>query len=367
MLKRLTAALLCVSLLLPATAAFAADAPATPVQVLPNGLVVLVKENHAAPVVSVRVFVKTGSMYEGKYLGMGISHLVEHIVSSGTTRWRAEVTYETILQELGGNHNASTSGEVTQYYIDTTNDRVFTAIDLLSEWMQGCIVSWPEYYREMGVINREIERAADSPDRAVHERAEETMFKVHPTRVPVIGYKHLFNKIAWQDVVDYYNERYVPNNMVVSVVGDFDAAKVREYVAKAFSKKDSKPIPAYELPAEPEQIAPRVVIEEKDGVQGARLRIDFRTVSLMHPDLYPLDLLSYILTNGESSRLVRILRDEKKLVQSIRTWSATPSWDGGEFGAYATLETKDLDAAREAIVAELYRLKDELVTEEELV
>ncbi len=365
--KRLLLPLVCIAalLLVPAVLSAAEESP-TPVKVLPNGLVVLVKENHAAPVSSVRVSVRTGSMYEGKYLGSGISHLCEHIVSGGTTRFRVESQYDAILQELGNNHNASTSNEVTEYYIDTTGDNVYKALDILSEWTLACAISWPEWYREMGVINREIERGQDSPERTLAELADQTMFKVHPTRFPVAGYKHLFNKITYQDVLDYYNERYVPNNMVVAVVGDFDAAKVREYVAKAFSKKDAKPIPAYELPAEPEQIAPRTVVAEKEGVQGARMRLGFRTVSLMSPDMYPLDVLSDILSNGESSRLVRVLRDEKQLVQTIATWSHTPSWEGGEFGVYATLETKKLDEAREAILAELYRLQDELVTDAEL-
>ena len=367
MLRRLTVSMLCAMLFLSLAAAVcAADDAATPVKVLPNGLVVLVKENHAAPVCSVRVYVKTGSMYEGKYLGSGISHLCEHIVSGGTTRFRAEWQYDAVLEELGKNSNASTSGEITEYYIDTTAANVYKTIDVLSEWVLGCAVSYPEYYREMGVINRERELHNDNPDRVLGEMAEQNMFRVHPARIPVIGYKHLFNKITWQDVVDYINERYVPNNMVVSVVGDFDAAKVREQIEKAFSKKDSKPIPEYQLPQEPVQVAPRVVIEEKDGVQGARLRMGFRTVPLTDPDLYPLDLLSYILSNGESSRMVRILRDEKALVQSIGTWSYTPNWNGGEFGISATLDAKKLDAAKEAVLIELYRLKDELVSEDEL-
>ena len=344
----------------------AAEEPATPVTVLSNGLTVIVRENHAAPVCSVRVFVRTGSMLEGKYLGAGISHVCEHLVSGGTTKYRTEKQYEQLTDQLGGNTNAATSVYWTRYFIDTTAGNVFTAIDILSEYMFGAAITWLEYQREMGVINREIERSLDNPDRLIHELATQNLFKVHPSRHPVIGYTNIVNTIKRQDVVDFYKERYVPNNMIVVAVGDFDAEKVKAHIEKAFSKADQRPVPVITLPEEPEQVAPRRVIRDKEGIRGTRLRIDFRTVRLTHPDLYPLDVMSYILSKGPSSRLVRELRDEKQLVHSVQTWSVTPSYGAGYFAVYAHLDAKQLDAAKDAILEELNRLKTELVSEEEL-
>ncbi len=366
MIRRAVFAVVASALLGLPAAAFAAE-PATPVTILPNGLVVIVKENHAAPVASVRVFVRTGAMYEGKYLGMGISHLCEHLVASGTTRWKTEDQYNKIIEELGNNKNASTGNQTTQYYIDTSAANVFTAIDVLAEKTLGATIPWPEWYREMGVVNREIERGEDNPDRKLYQLADQNMFRVSPARVPVIGYTHLFNQIQYQDVLSYYAERYVPNNMVFVAVGDFDAAKVREYAAKAFAgKKDMKPIPTFELPAEPEQVAPRSVIEEKEGLKGGRMVVAFRTVSLSSPDAWALDVASFILSRGASSRLVRVVRDEKRLADGLRSWSNTPNWDGGEFGVSAVIDPKNLEAARDAVLAEIYRLKDDLVSDEEL-
>lgn len=345
---------------------YSAEEPATPVTTLANGLTVIIRENHAAPVASVRVFVHTGAMLEGKLLGSGVSHVLEHVVSGGTTRYRTEKQYQEVLDKLGGNSNASTSLEWTRYFIDTTAENVDEAIDVLSEWMSGASVTEAEYTREMGVINRELERSLDDPDYVIHQLAVQNLFKVHPSRNPVIGYRGVLNSLKRQDVVDYYAEHYVPNNMVVVVVGDFDAKKVKAHVEKAFSKKDERPIPVTTLPAEPEQLAARTVLREMEGIKGTRLRVDFPTVGLTHPDLYPLDVLSFILSEGESSRLVRRLRDEKQLVQSITTWSVTPSFGAGYFSVFAQLEAKKLDAARAAVLEELYRLKTEPVTEEEL-
>lgn len=344
----------------------AADEAPTPVGALGNGLTLIVRENHAAAVCSVRVYVKTGAMLEGKYLGAGISHVLEHVVSGGTTKWRTEKQYEQLVDRLGGNANAATSLAWTRYHIDTTAENVYTAIDILSEYMLGASISWLEWNREMGVINRELERALDDPDRVIHELAGRNMFKVHPSRHPVIGYKSVLNNISYQDVIDYYSQRYVPNNMVVAAVGDFDAGKVKAHIEKVFSRKDRRPVPVITLPEEPVQVAPRRVIREKEGVRGTRLRIDYRTVELTHPDLYPLDVISYILSQGQSSRLIRRLRDEKQLVHSIRTWSVTPSYGAGYFAVYAQLDARNLDAAETAIVEELERLGKELVSEEEL-
>ena len=367
MLSRRQSPALIVALLLCCSPWLRADEDAaTPVTVMPNGLTVIVRENHASAVCTVRVLVRTGSMLEGKYLGAGISHVLEHLVSGGTTKWRTESQYEKLTDELGGNANAATSLHWTRYHIDTTGENVFTAIDILSEYMLGAAISWPEFTREMGVINRELERSLDNPDRLIHELAMQNIFKVHPSRHPVIGYKNVLNSVQRQDVVDYYSQQYVPNNMIVVAVGDFDAAKVKAHIEKAFSKREQRPVPVVTLPDEPEQVAPRTVIREKEAVQGTRLRIDFRTVSLTHPDLYPLDVMSYILSNGQSSRLVQELREKKQLVHAVTTWSVTPSYGAGYFAVYAQLETEKLDAARKAIVEELYRLKEELVSQEEL-
>jgi zinc protease len=358
--------LFAVLLLALAVSLWAAEEPPTPVATLANGLTVIIRENHAAPVASVRVFVRTGAMLEGKYLGAGISHVCEHLVAGGTTRYRTEKQYREALDKLGGNTNAATSLEWTQYFIDTTAENVHEAIDVLSEWMSGASITEAEYTREMGVINRELERSLDNPDYVIERLALENLFHVHPSRLPVIGYRNVLNGIKRQDVIDYYSERYVPNNMVVVVVGDFNAAKVKAHVEKAFSKGEQRPIALAPLRTEPEQVAARTVVREMEDVKGTRLRIDFPTVGLTHPDLYPLDVLSFILSEGESSRLVQRLRDEKGLVQGITTWSVTPSYGAGYFAVSAELESKKLEKAKAAILQELYRLKTEPVTREEI-
>ena len=353
-------------LLVTAAGVFTAAEAATPVTVLANGLVVIVRENHANPVATVRVFVRTGSIYEGKYLGSGISHFTEHLVSGGSTKWHPEYVYDKLRAQLGGNGNASTSNSITRYYIDTTGANVFKAIDVLSEWMRGASISWPEFLRERGVVQRELELARDRPGTVIYYSALANMFKVHPVRHPIIGHLDQLKAIKRDDIVRYYRERYVPNNMVVVVVGDFDAAKVKAHIEETFGEMARKTLPAMVLPEEPVQVGPRRVVLEREAARIGRLRVQYRTVKLTHPDLYPLDVLSFILSKGPSSRLVRKLRDEKSLVTRIVTTSYTPDWGDGVFSINVQLRPEKLDEVVDAIVAELDRLKTEGVTEEEL-
>ncbi len=332
---------------------------------LDHGLTVLIEENHAKPIVSVQVFVRTGSIYEQEYLGTGISHFFEHIISGGTTSNRTEEESRAILETIGNQTNAYTTTDHTAYYIHTTSAHWTTALDLLADWMLNSEITEAEFVREKGVVQREIEQGLDNPRRQLFQLARETRFKVHPALYPVIGYKELVQQVSREDLVTYYNRMYTPGNMILVVVGDVDTPNALAEIRKAFDTGERRRLPAITLPEEPPQVAKRTAVKEMEITQ-AHLNLSFRTVNLTHPDLYPLDVLSFILSKGDSSRLVKRLKHEQQLVYQIRSGSFTPYYAPGALSVWATLAPEKLQAAEAAILDELYRLREDLVSPAEL-
>ena len=332
---------------------------------LDNGLTVLIEENHANPVVAVEVFVRTGSIYEQEYLGSGISHFFEHIIHGGTTSTRSEAESRRLLEAIGNNSNAYTTVDHTAYYINTTTEHWRTAVELLADWMLHSSIMPEEFEREKGVVQRELEQGLDNPEQMLAQIAMETRFQVHPARYPVIGYKELVQKVTRDDLVRYYQRMYTPNNMVVVVVGDVQTPEVLAHMRETFGQGERRPLPAISLPEEPPQLGKRTVVKEM-AVSQATMSLSFRTVALTHPHLYPLDILAYILANGNSARLVRRIQEEQQLVYTIQAASYTPAYAVGAMIVSAALAPEQVPAAEAAILQELYRLREELVSPEEL-
>src|SRR6266571_8899749 len=264
---------------------------------LNNGLMVLIEENHANPVVSVEVFVRTGSMYEQEYLGSGLSHFFEHLIHGGTTSTRSEAESRRLLEAIGNNSNAYTTVDHTAYYINTTTEHWRTALELLADWMLHSSMTPEEFEREKGVVQRELEQDLDNPEQMLAQIAMETRFQVHPARYPVIGYKELVQKVTHADLVHYYQRMYTPNNMLVVVVGDVQTPDVLAHMHETFEQTERRPLSALSLSEETPQLGKRTVVKEM-AVSQASMSLSFRTVALTHPHLYPLDVLAYILANG---------------------------------------------------------------------
>ena len=200
---------------------------------LDNGLTVIVQENHTAPVATVRCYVKnTGSAFEGRYLGAGLSHVLEHVVAGGTTVHRSEKEIEKIIASFGGVTNAYTTNDHTTFFIDCPARNAMTAIELTADAMQHITFEPKEFARELKVVRREL--ADDEVDRGhvMDDLLDLTVYAVHPARHPVIGYLQVLNGTTNQAIIDFYHERYVPNNQIFVVVGDVNTSQVLDYVAR---------------------------------------------------------------------------------------------------------------------------------------
>ena len=337
--------------------------PGTTVTTLDNGLTVIVREDHSAPVVSAQAWAMTGSIHEDKWLGAGLSHVLEHMLFKGTTT-RPGSRIDQEVQEAGGYMNAYTSFDRTVYHIDVPNTGARTAVDILCDIMQHATLPADEMKKEKQVILREMDMNQDDPGRRSSRRLFETAYTRSPYRFTVIGYPDIYNELQSEDILGYYHQRYAPNNVFFVVAGDVKSPEVVTQIREAYAKNKAKPIPPGVLPVEPRQTAPREVIEEAPIEQGY-FHFAWHTPELRHPDVPILDVLAVLLGSGRSSRLYQEVREKKGLVNSADAWTYNPG-SAGLFGVSAVVDADKFEKARDALLAEVGKLKAKPVAAAEL-
>ncbi len=294
--------------------------------VLRNGLTLLVQPARAAPVASVQVWVKTGSVHEGAQLGAGLSHFLEHMMFKGTAR-RAGRDISATVQAHGGQINAYTTFDRTVYYIDLPAAHTGLALDVLADITLHSTLPADEFVKEREVILREIAMTRDDPDSRLGEALFATAFREHPYRYPVIGHREIFSALTHADLTGYYQARYVPENFVVVVAGDVDPVTVRAEAEKHFGGAPRSRLAPVFFPAEPEQLAPRALHQFED-VEVARAGLAWPVPGLAHPDAPALDVLAAVLGHGDSSLLWQAIREKARLVHAIDAQSWTPGGQG---------------------------------------
>ncbi len=326
------------------------------VSVLRSGLTVIAKRV-ASPVVAVRGVVNTGGVYEGKWLGGGLSHLLEHLSCAGSNERRTEEQDRNLLQLIGNNSNAYTTEDRTAFFVNTTGPHAEEAVDLVTGWLTGAKIDPDEYRREYQVVQRELERGKGNPDFTFYEMAAANRYHVNPARVPVIGYQEVIQGLSRNDVYSYYKLAYEPHNMVFSVVGDRDPEELLKLVQKYVS--DFKPSRVFEhdVPPEPPVLAARTVVATFPKLGQARLQLAFESVKLTGDDMYALDVLAAVLGNGDASMLVEELRDKRQLVTGVSANDDTPGYVEGTFGIDMQLDPDKVRAATDAALDVLESVK----------
>jgi len=333
---------------------------------LANGLRVVVREQHIGGVASFRIYLGAGSLNEAEYTGAGISHLLEHVVSGSATPTRTEDQVRAELAAIGAQTNAHTSKQFVCYHGQVSADQVSKLIEIISDYVMNPKLEQKSFDREFEVVQRELERGEANPDVRLWRLADETFFLNHPARYPVIGYLAPLRQLKRDDCVRYYDRVAVPDNAVAVAVGDFDANAVFETIRKAMGSWPRRPAKPTILPERDRQVAPRRAEIEMD-VSSVRSIIAYPTVELTHPDLYPLDILAFILGEGRASRMVADLQEKRGLVTSISVDSMTPAgYDGGQFAVSFQAEPAKAAAARQAVMEHLARAIREKPTAEEL-
>jgi zinc protease len=329
---------------------------------LENGLTVLLEENHSAPVVAVNVWVKVGSACEepSEY---GLAHVHEHMLFKGTQK-RGVGEIAKVIEGNGGDINAFTSFDETVYYVIIASRFLDTALDVLSDAVANSAFDPGELKKELEVILEEIRRGEDTPSRNLSERLFAEAYKVHPYKRPVIGTDESVKSFTREKITNFYKKWYLPNNMTLVLVGDFDSRQVMSRIKETFGDLKTRPLPKCGIPEEPAQKEIRAFVFDKK-IQEGYFSLAFHIPNVKHGDIPVLDVISDILGSGDSSRLYRRVKEEKGLVNSVYSYSFTPKYSG-LFSLGGTLDPGKVEEALSEIIKETYRLKYEPVSFEEL-
>ncbi len=329
---------------------------------LANGLHVILQEDHFAPVAAFQVWVKAGSADETAKEA-GLAHVIEHMLFKGTEkRGVGEIARD--VEDAGGDINAWTSHEETVFHITMPSGEFARGLDILADAVRNPSFDKAELKNELEVIREEIKRGKDSPSRRISEEMFAKAFPGHPYGDPVIGTDESVRSFTRARVAGFHRKWYVPSNMTLVLTGDFDPGVARKMTRKLFGDMQPVPPPKRKSHAVPAQDAPRAVCLSEDVTQ-AHMALAFHAPHLAHEDLPALDVLAVILGQGDSSRLVHLLRRDRTWVNDIYTYL----YAGRKAGLF--IVDGDLPAERLADVLpsvgeELQRLHTEAVSEAEL-
>ena len=342
--------------------------------ILLNGLTIVLKEMHHAPVTCFMVWYRVGSRHEVPGI-TGISHWIEHMLFRGTPKYPGGVLDRLVSRE-GGHWNASTWIDFTTYYETMPAGRIDLAIDLEADRMVNALMAEADVEAERAVVLAERAMYENSPNFVLDEEVTAAAFRVHPYHHEIIGDTSDLQSMTRADLCAYYQRYYAPNNAIVVVVGDFETAVMLNRIQTQFGDIPiGQPIPTITR-QEPVQRGERRVIV--NGVaDAAQLIYAFRAPAVTHPDYFPLVLLNAAFAGGSSlgmfggggsnrsSRLSKALVDTD--LAAAAYGSLGPTVDPFLYTIQVTVrDGRSLREVEDALEAELQRLHQEPITEREL-
>jgi zinc protease len=332
---------------------------------LPNGLKVVLKEEHKAPVISFQVWYNVGSRNE-QVGRTGLSHMLEHMMFKGTKR-RAVGDYARIVARNGGNENAFTSRDYTAYFMNWAPEHLPLSVDLEADRMTGLVVDPQQFKLEREVVEEERRmRIDDNPVMTTVEQMYATAYMAHPYGNPVIGWMTDIDQYTAHDAAAHYRRYYEPNNATVVVVGDFDPKEALAEIEKGFGVLPAGDPPPAVRSEEPPQAGERRIVVRKEA-QLPFVFLGYHTPNWKSPDAYPLAVLAHILFEGKSSRIYqRLIYTDQIAVDGGGEYEPV-STDPQLFYFYATVAPgKTTGEVEKAIYEEVARLQQEPPDDREL-
>lgn len=342
---------------------------------LSNGLKVLLKEIHTAPIISSWLWYRVGSRDEVQGR-TGISHWVEHMQFKGTEQFPANVLDKAISRE-GGTWNAMTYLDWTAYFETMPADKIDLALRLEADRMVNSRFNEEEVASERTVIISEREGNENEPLFLLGEAIQQTAFRIHPYHHEVIGDMTDLRTMTRDDLYTHYRTFYVPNNAVLALAGDFDLPSMLARIQELFEKIPAGPEPTRIARPEPAQNGEVRLSVEGPGAT-TYVQVCYRFPSATHPDFFPLSVLDSLLAgpsnlnmfgggiSNKTSRLYRALVD-KQLAVSVHG-GAQATIDPFLYTITMTIHPRRRpEDALAALDTELLRLKEEKVTKEEIV
>ncbi|MFC1484901.1 M16 family metallopeptidase [bacterium] len=320
---------------------------------LDNGLTVLFHKSDNVPIVSVDMWVKTGSVNENKSIN-GISHFLEHMLFKDTKSYPNNCLSHQI-ENLGGYINASTSLDYTHYYIILQKEKVDKAFNVLSEMAFNLIIKQEELDRERGVIIEEIQRGQDSPYSVLWESLYKNSFNGHPYANPIIGNKKNVRNISREDMQKYYTQYYAPSNIVLVISGDIDDKRLDALLEKYFSssKTSSLKINSSSVLKYTPKLDKNLLAESyMKSINQTYFSYSWYAPCIYETGYTELYVLSNILGDGISSRLYRYLKQEKALVWSVDSDLSDHKY-GSLFTIYGTCDYDKVSQIHDEILVQI--------------
>jgi len=329
-------------------------------EVLPNGLTVISEQMQHLRSVSIGVWVKTGSRDEDPR-SKGISHFIEHMLFKGSANRSAEDIARQV-DSIGGNMDAFTAKECICFNMKVVDEHLPVAIDILSDLVLNPLFKEEDIAREKGVILEEIKMDEDSPDYLVHEIFTQSFFKDHPLGKPILGTRDTVKKFERSSVLEFYKQCFTPENIVVSAAGNLEHKKFVDLVKRHFAQL--KPTKTNRKSRRPET-ASRIMLRNKKSLEQVQICMGVPSYPIAHEKRYASYILNSLLGGGMSSRLFQNIRERQGLAYAIYS-DLSPYRDTGCLCVYAGTSRESAGKVVQSVVRELFRLKSETVSAEEL-
>ena len=331
--------------------------------VLANGLIVLTLEDHMTPVVSYQTWVRVGSRDESRVTGL--AHLFEHMMFKGSKNVAPE-EHARLISARGGRSNAFTTRDFTVYLEDITADSLPLVIDLGAERVANLVISEETLLSEREVVIEERRmRTEDQPRGRGIEALMALTFQAHPYRWPVIGWHSDIESTTIEFCREFFESYYVPNNMLIAIVGDFDTETALDRIRRTYGRLESAAFIPRNPTTEPIQNGERRAVVHFDH-KSPLLYAAWHAPGAGHADAEALDVASQILSGGRSSRLYRRLVYEEE--QALYAYGAFSEMvDAGMFFAVANVRSdSSIERVEDLFFGEIAKLREERVTEAEL-
>jgi predicted Zn-dependent peptidase len=328
--------------------------------VLPNGLIILTERMEYMRSVAMGVWIKSGSRCEVA-ASSGISHFVEHMLFKGT-RSRSAQHIAREMDSIGGNLDAFTGKETICFNVKSLAEHVPIALDVLADLVLNPVFAATDIERERGVILEEIKIDEDNPDVLVHELFTQAFWKDHPLGWPILGTSATVAGLDQQSLVAYHGDRFHGGNMIFSAAGNLDHDRFAEAVAEKFSTLAGGET-LHELPAP--KAGARIVRRNKKSLEQVQVCLGVPAPPITDENRYATLILNTVLGGGMSSRLFQTIREERGMAYSIYS-DLSPYRDTGTLCVYAGTSTGKTLEVVELILEEFCKLKQEMLSAEEL-
>src|SRR3954465_15160668 len=320
--------------------------------ILPNGLTVLVQEDHSAPVVAIVTYVKAGYFDETDEEN-GLAHALEHMFFKGTQkRGVGDIAKET--KASGGYLNAHTIYDNTAYYTVLPSSSFAKGLEIQADAYANSVIDGRELAKEMEVIIQEAKRKSDSPGAIATETLYELLHDAHRMRRWRIGREPGLRAFTRDLMNGFYRNFYRPSNTILSISGDVDARQAMERVAALYAALPAGDPRRNPGPAEPDHTGFRYR-ELSGDIAQSQLVFGWRTPGTLDPDTAALDVAAAVLGTGRASRLYRAVR-ERKLASSVSAYDYTPT-ELGVFVVHAETEPETAAEAARVIWDQLHQLR----------